>query len=103
MTTTTTKFAWTLCDRLVKSRKVAGLTGIEMADRLGITRQTVTNWEAGHTNPRRTDLIVWAQITGAPLEWLIEGDERPLDDADHIIDRPTRAFRWKVIQFAAAA
>jgi transcriptional regulator with XRE-family HTH domain len=97
------RFDWTLGDRLAKSRKVAGLTADGIADELGVSRNTVTNWETGATRPKRQTLIAWAQITGAPLEWLVEGDTRPLGDADQFTDVGTRASGWNHGIWMAAA
>jgi transcriptional regulator with XRE-family HTH domain len=63
---------WTLGDRLHKSRKAAGVSVEAMAKALGVSRNTVTNWETGRAVPRRGAVIAWAQVTGAPFDWLAE-------------------------------
>lgn len=76
---TTTDLAWTLGDRLHKSRKAADIKVGHMAAALGVSRNTVTDWEADRRRPKHHALIVWAQLTGAPLEWLTgEADTGPL-------------------------
>lgn len=45
----------------------------EMADELGVGRNTVGNYLAGRTNPTRSVLRVWALRTGVPFDWLLTG------------------------------
>jgi len=97
------RVTWTLGDRLLKARRLAGLTADELGEELGISRSMISRYENDLAVPRRAVMIVWAQVCGVDYEWLKDGDERPLDDADHGIDMAGRAFRWNVIQFAAAA
>lgn len=60
-------------DRLDKALKVAGLTSIEMAAHLGVSRTTISNYTNGRTEPSRSVLRDWALKTGVPLEWLETG------------------------------
>lgn len=68
-------FAWDLADRLRKSLRVAGIGVQEIAESLGVSRNTVSNWLNGRTAPGRDQLIVWCAYTGAPLQWLEQGTE----------------------------
>lgn len=62
--------AWTLGERLRKSLRVAGIEGQEMADVLGVSRFTVSNYLADRTVPTRGTLMAWALKTGVNFEWL---------------------------------
>lgn len=62
---------WDLTDRLRKSLREAGMESTEMADRLGKHRSTVSGWLNGHHAPDKPTLVMWAQITGVPQDWLI--------------------------------
>lgn len=73
--------SWTLGDRLRKARTFAGLEQAELAAELGIARNSVANYELGHTRPRRPVLLAWAMRTGVSLGWLTE-EERPRPDGD---------------------
>jgi transcriptional regulator with XRE-family HTH domain len=64
---------WTLADRLMKSRRHAGLEQPELADAIGIARSSLSAYENGHRTPRRPVLLSWALATGVPLEWLLNG------------------------------
>ena len=64
---------FTIGDRLRKARELTGLDRAEFAGELGISRNTVNNYEAGHTRPRLLALRAWAMRTGVPLTWLQTG------------------------------
>lgn len=63
---------WTLGNRLAKVRGDAGLTTYELADLLGVSRTTVTNWENDTTRPKRYAIEAWARFcNNTDPEWLI--------------------------------
>jgi transcriptional regulator with XRE-family HTH domain len=66
--------AWTLGDRLRKAREFAGLEQGELADRVGISRSTVSNYELGRgvRPPKWIVIRAWAHECGVPLDWLVE-------------------------------
>lgn len=59
---------WTIADRLRKARESAGLEQNALAADLGVSRNTVGNYEGGKVTPRRPVLVAWALRTGVPLE-----------------------------------
>lgn len=65
--------AWTIGDRLRKAREVADLTQSELAERIGVSRRSITSYEAGGT-PKRPVLLSWSLATGVPVEWLLTGE-----------------------------
>ena len=68
-------------DYLRKAREWADLGQEELARDLGISRQTVTNYERGHVTPRRAVVMAWAMRTGVPVEWITSlGAENPRQD-----------------------
>lgn len=66
-------FEWTMQDRLRKAREIAEIDQIALAEDMGVSRQTVSNYERGLVKPRRIVLKAWALRTGAPMEWLQTG------------------------------
>ena len=63
---------WTTEDRLAKSLRLSGLTREQIAAALGTHRNTVTHWLEDASPMRPGDFVVWAQVTGVPLEWLTD-------------------------------
>lgn len=90
---------WTLGDRLAKARHHVGLTVREMAFKLGVSKNTVSNWETGATRPRRYAIEAWARATGVDLDWL-EGPRVP-DDIES--DQVKRGFPGTFIPAALIA
>jgi transcriptional regulator with XRE-family HTH domain len=68
-----------ITERLRRLRAAAGLTGEQMAERLGWPRPKISKLENGRQVPKRTDITSWAEICGDPaaaaelLDMLDEG------------------------------
>lgn len=65
---------WTTGDRLRKSLIHAEMSVSEMAEYLGVSRNTVTNYMHDHTRAPGPVLRLWAQRTGVSMEWLTSGE-----------------------------
>lgn len=68
------KLQFTQADRLRKSLHAAGMSSQEMADYLGVNRNTVSRYINDERDPKRSILRLWALRTGVPLEWLETGN-----------------------------
>jgi transcriptional regulator with XRE-family HTH domain len=68
---------WTPADRLRKAREQSGLEQADLARDLGVSRNTVGNYEGGRVSPRRPVLVAWALRTGVQLSWLVTGEAGP--------------------------
>lgn len=49
-------------DFLIKARKEKGLTQEELADKLGYSKASVSNWENGYSNPSLSDAFKVSEI-----------------------------------------
>lgn len=58
-------------DRMRKAIRVADLSVSEMAEYLGVTRESVGRWINGRNAPSTQTLRLWASRTGVSYEWLI--------------------------------
>ena len=56
-------------------RKQAGLTQIELADKLGVSIATLRRWEAGETAPTGTRIMEIAALLGISPDGLISDSE----------------------------
>lgn len=64
-------------DRLRKAREIAGLDQGVLAERMGVSRATVTNAERGNHAVRKIVLNAWSMATGVPAYWLETGETPP--------------------------
>lgn len=55
---------WTFGDVLSKLRRDAGLTGVELAERLEISPRSIGNYERDLTRPKRRTVREWAEVCG---------------------------------------
>jgi transcriptional regulator with XRE-family HTH domain len=91
----------TLAQRLRIARENASLEQRDLAERVGIARNSVINYERGHTAPRRPVLVAWAMATDVDLGWLETGEGGPAlppDDGTPV----TTAYRQSMLLAVAA-
>lgn len=65
---------WDLADRMRKSLRTSGVSIEDMANYLGVSRRSVSNWTGGRIEPSTQTLRLWALRCGVPYEWLCHGD-----------------------------
>lgn len=68
---------WTLGERIRKAREDAGLSQQQFADRLGVDRKSVTNWEGNRHAPRYRDVMLVSLVADVDLGWLAGDDYQP--------------------------
>ena len=64
--------------RLRLAREAAGLRGEDIAQVLEVERTTISNYENGHTRPRKPTLMAWSVATDVPVWWLEGHDREPV-------------------------
>ena len=65
-------------ERIRELRKERGITSYEMATKLGISRNTLTNWERGNKEPHAVEILEeMAEIFQVPLKYLLMEGEKP--------------------------
>lgn len=75
---------------MAKAMRVAGKSGSQLADELGVHRNTINNYLHGRSTPDRRTLMAWAMACGVPLEWLERGEWAPWDSNP----QPTDYEHW---------
>ncbi len=60
--------------QIKKHRTTMNLSQEELADRLYVTRQTISNWETGKNYPDIHSLLLMSSLFGVSLDQLIKGD-----------------------------
>ncbi len=60
-----------LGEKIMYSRKRAGMSQIDLADALGVSRQSVSKWETGEANPEIGKLPQLAEVLHVTTDWLL--------------------------------
>ena len=63
-------------ERLTALRKEKGLSQLELAEALGVSRQAVSRWEVGASAPGMENLLALSRLYGVPLDELVGGPAR---------------------------
>ena len=84
-----------LGNSLFHARKKAGLTQEEVAERLGVSRQTIGKWEADETLPDIRQSKRLATLYGVTLDELIEFD-LDVSQVEEAIERSSEELEEKI-------
>lgn len=68
--------------RLRIAREAAGLEQEQLANNIGVSRNTISNYEHGNTTPRRIVINAWALACGVPVSWIQTGKGPPGETPD---------------------
>ena len=87
--------------KIAEKRKSLGMTQIAFAEKMHVTRQTVSRWEAGSVMPDIDKIGEMAEILGVSCDYLLK-DEAFEDDAPQIkgIGKLLQATKGKTVQLA---
>ena len=74
-------------EKLMRLRKQAGLSQEQLADRLGVTRQSVSKWESGAAFPELVKIISLSEMFDVSVDYLVkdyveEPDQQSVDSPD---------------------
>ena len=61
-----------LADKIINLRKKAGWSQDELASKLNVTRQSVSKWENGSSDPNTSNLIALSKLYKISPEELLE-------------------------------
>ena len=67
-----------LGDNILKLRKKNGLSQEELAEKIGVTRQTISNWELGDTSPNPEQLKKLSKELNVSIDDLLDNDIKDL-------------------------
>lgn len=68
-----------LANKIKRYRTEKGLTQTGLAEKLSISRKTVSSWENGHSFPRFSTIIQLSKVFGIKVDDLLKGDERVIE------------------------
>lgn len=63
-----------LGEKILELRKKKGFSQEELGDRIGVTRQTISNWELGETSPNPEQLKLLSKELNVSIDELLDND-----------------------------
>lgn len=70
-----------LAEKLIYLRKKQGLTQLELAEKLNVSRQAVSRWEVGLAVPSTDNLKILGDLYGVSVDYLLN------DKSEHMIEK----------------
>ena len=67
-----------MTDKLVQLRKKNGLSQLELAEKLNVSRQAISKWEVGSTIPSTDNIKKLSNMYHVPLSYLMHDSEEIL-------------------------
>lgn len=64
-----------LSEKIIVSRKKQGLSQVDLADTLGVSRQSVSKWETEESKPDINKLPALAKALDVSIDWLLSEEE----------------------------
>ena len=97
-------------ERLKTLRKEAGLTQVDVAEKLGISQPAYASWERGAKKPTQDNLVKIAQILNVSVDYLVGNSQETSDELDNIellfrmnskglTEEEKRIFKKELIEF----
>lgn len=81
--------------KLRSARAKCGLTQEQAAEKLYVTRQTVSNWENEKSYPDIVSIVKISELYGVSLDELLKGDDeimRHLEETTNVVKNGKRLF-----------
>ena len=76
-----------LADKIINLRKREGWSQEELADKLGISRQSISKWEGAQSIPDMKKILAMADLFGVSTDYLLR-DELEEPDGDGPVEEP---------------
>ena len=64
-----------ISEKLKQARLAANLTQEDLAEKIGVSRQTISNWENGRSYPDIVSVITLSDVYNITLDSLLKGDK----------------------------
>lgn len=87
-------------DNLQALRRRQGLSQEQLAEKLDVTRQTISKWELNQSAPDLNYLCQLSEIFGMSLDALVKGGEEPKGNTAEESTKPGKKGKWLLIIMA---
>lgn len=92
-----------LSAQLKANREKHGLSQEDVAQRIYVSRQTISNWETGKTYPDIHSLLLIANLFDVSVDELLKGDVMSMERKIENDSRVLRRLAWAMLGFMLAA
>ena len=72
-------------NKISQLRKLSGMTQEQLAEKLHVSRQTISKWEAGTTMPDLESVVTISRMFQVPLDYLMLEEEAPMEKTEEKI------------------
>lgn len=79
-----------LADKIIKLRKKNGWSQEELADKMNVSRQAVSKWEAAQTTPDLEKILQLGNLFGVTTDYLLKDEMEDEEFTDCVEDAPAR-------------
>lgn len=79
-----------LADKIIKLRKKNGWSQEELADKMNVSRQAVSKWEAAQTTPDLEKILQLGNLFGVTTDYLLKDEMEDEEFTDGTEDTPVR-------------
>ncbi len=77
-----------LATNLVTLRKKHGLTQMELAEKLNVSRQAISRWEVGAATPSTDNLKTLSELYGVSVDDILKGEAASVSQSADLPDSP---------------
>ncbi|MBQ6314364.1 MAG: helix-turn-helix domain-containing protein [Mogibacterium sp.] len=74
-----------LADKIIENRKRNGWSQEELADKLGVSRQSVSKWESAQAVPDMKKILQLSEIFGVSTDYLMKDEIETADRTENVI------------------
>lgn len=86
-----------LSDNIKKYRKKAGMSQDELAEKLGVSRQSISLWETGQTQPTIYNIVALAEIFNISSDTLLGSCDNANNSPDYVLEDENPKNKTKLI------
>ena len=72
-----------LADKIINERKKCGWSQEELAEKLGVSRQSVSKWEGAQSVPDLGKILTMADLFGVTTDYLLKDEIIPAEDGNN--------------------
>lgn len=89
----------TMGQRIAEQRKRIGLSQEALGDKMGVSRQAISKWEADGAVPEIDKLIALSKLYGVSVGWLLGVEEQPEKQSDELTESQLKMVEEIVKQY----